>query len=199
MSSAKPKTSEAAVAEPGQHDALIDYLGAYGSELDPGHLLPILCVARIQRIAAMIREGQEQAAQSFGLYAGDIYTLYLLQRIPEHAARPSDLANALTMTTGGMTKRLDRLEKAGMVRRDRDPVDRRGVVVVLTELGLRTAKAARATYRSRQAGELSKGLSEAEWAMFADLLQRAEKLLASGAQGAPPHPDELNEESRPAR
>jgi DNA-binding MarR family transcriptional regulator len=39
------------------------------------------------------------------------------------------------MTTGGMTKRLDRLERAGLVQREPDPADRRGILVALTGKG----------------------------------------------------------------
>lgn len=40
------------------------------------------------------------------------------------------------LTTGGMTGRLDKLERAGLLRRSPDPHDRRGLRVTLTEKGL---------------------------------------------------------------
>jgi DNA-binding MarR family transcriptional regulator len=39
------------------------------------------------------------------------------------------------VTTGGMTKRLDRLEALGLVRRKPDPNDRRGRLIALTDEG----------------------------------------------------------------
>jgi DNA-binding MarR family transcriptional regulator len=42
------------------------------------------------------------------------------------------------ITSGGMTKRLDRLEKAGLVERCPDPTDRRGVLIRITRQGRAT-------------------------------------------------------------
>ena len=39
------------------------------------------------------------------------------------------------VTTGGMTKRLDRLEATGMIRREPDPRDRHGKLIALTVKG----------------------------------------------------------------
>ncbi len=39
------------------------------------------------------------------------------------------------VTTGGMTKRLDRLETSGLIRRESDPRDRRGKLIALTDEG----------------------------------------------------------------
>jgi DNA-binding MarR family transcriptional regulator len=46
-----------------------------------------------------------------------------------------DLARATELSSGAMTNRLDRLEKAGLVKRIPDPNDRRGVLVELTKAG----------------------------------------------------------------
>lgn len=48
----------------------------------------------------------------------------------------------LALSTGAMTNRLDRLEEAGFVARERDPDDRRGVVVRLTDAGRSAADGA---------------------------------------------------------
>jgi DNA-binding MarR family transcriptional regulator len=45
------------------------------------------------------------------------------------------LAEAMGLSSGAMTNRLDRLEQAGLVRRVPDPEDRRGVLVEPTEEG----------------------------------------------------------------
>lgn len=51
---------------------------------------------------------------------------------------PSDLAGTLMVTSGAMTNVLDRLEEAGLVRRVRNPDDRRSVIVEATEAGVAT-------------------------------------------------------------
>ncbi|MEE3918524.1 MarR family transcriptional regulator [Micromonospora sp. BRA006-A] len=44
------------------------------------------------------------------------------------------------LTSGGMTGRLDRLERAGLVRRSPDPADRRALRVTLTDTGRRVVE-----------------------------------------------------------
>ncbi|WP_433615641.1 MarR family winged helix-turn-helix transcriptional regulator [Dactylosporangium sp. CA-139114] len=39
------------------------------------------------------------------------------------------LSASLMLTTGGLTGRLDRIERAGLVTRSPDPADRRGLVI----------------------------------------------------------------------
>lgn len=48
----------------------------------------------------------------------------------------AQLFEALLTSSGGMTNRLDRLEKAGLIARAPNPDDRRGTLVLLTEEGL---------------------------------------------------------------
>ena len=50
--------------------------------------------------------------------------------------RPSDFTGMLMLTSSGTTKRLDRLERAGLIERAPDPADRRGVLIRLTPAGL---------------------------------------------------------------
>lgn len=57
--------------------------------------------------------------------AGEPYTL-----------SPRELSATLMLTTGGMTGRLDKLERAGLLVRAPDPHDRRGLRVTLTERGI---------------------------------------------------------------
>ena len=56
----------------------------------------------------------------------------------ESPRSPSDLATTLMVTSGAMTNVLDRLEEAGLVRRVRNPGDRRSVIVEATEAGAAT-------------------------------------------------------------
>jgi DNA-binding MarR family transcriptional regulator len=54
---------------------------------------------------------------------------------PPYQLSPGSLAEAMMMSSGGTTARLDRLEQRGLIRRSADPDDRRGVLVALTESG----------------------------------------------------------------
>lgn len=57
----------------------------------------------------------------------------------EGARTPSEIAEQLDITTASVTELLDRMERGGLVRRDRHPDDRRKLLVELTEAGQRQA------------------------------------------------------------
>ena len=54
---------------------------------------------------------------------------------PPFRRSAGELAKISDLSSGAMTSRLDRLEKAGLVKRLPDPNDRRGVLVELTKTG----------------------------------------------------------------
>jgi DNA-binding MarR family transcriptional regulator len=64
----------------------------------------------------------------------------LRRRGDDAGTNPRELARSSLITSGAMTSRLDRLERAGLVERKPDPGDRRGVLVELTEQGERLAE-----------------------------------------------------------
>jgi MarR family transcriptional regulator, 2-MHQ and catechol-resistance regulon repressor len=61
--------------------------------------------------------------------------LIRLVRTPGHRLRMSDLAAQTTLSASGLTRAVDRLEGAGLVRREACPSDRRGSFAVLTDAG----------------------------------------------------------------
>lgn len=79
-----------------------------------------------QFIAAVVLHNHA-IAQELGLGASDSQFLTLLQA--HGPLTPGRLAELSRLTTGTVTGVLDRLEKAGFVRRERDPHDRRKVIV----------------------------------------------------------------------
>lgn len=99
---------------------------------------PMAVIGRLSEAAALIsRERLAPLFARFGLQQGEFDVLATLRRSGEpHALTPTDLYEATMVTSGAMTARLDRLEKAGWIRRAPHPSDRRGVVVALTEKGL---------------------------------------------------------------
>ena len=80
------------------------------------------------------------------------------------------------LTTGGMTGRLDKLERAGLLRRSPDPHDRRGLQVTLTDDGLRLIDEAVGAGLAEQTEALS-ALDGERAAQLAGLLR--ELLLAT--------------------
>src|SRR5262245_59727794 len=59
--------------------------------------------------------------------------LWALERVPRGRVRMHELADAVVITRSNLTRLVDRLEAAGLVRRDRCCADRRGAEAVLTD------------------------------------------------------------------
>jgi DNA-binding MarR family transcriptional regulator len=88
-------------------------------------------------LAAVLREVRRMTAQSvlisqavserFGLSSSDLECLDLA--LLSGGATAGEFAKATGLTTGAITGVIDRLERAGYVRREKDPADRRKVVV----------------------------------------------------------------------
>ena len=106
---------------------------------------PDLDVAALALLARLFRAadladavlGQQLAAH--GLQPGWFDLLAALRRAGEpYALTPTQLMRTMMLSSGGMTKRLDRLVDAGLVERTPDPSDRRGTLVKLTGRGKAT-------------------------------------------------------------
>ena len=91
---------------------------------------------RVYRIARLVGDRQEAVYGTFGITRGDFDVLATLRRSGEpFRLAPKDLTTSLMLTSGGMTGRLDRLERRGLVTRAPDPSDRRGLTITLTAQG----------------------------------------------------------------
>lgn len=113
------------------------------AERDPGlDTSPLEVVGRLLLCAGHLERAIVAALQPFALSFGDFDVLNTLRRRggDEEGTNPRDLARSALITSGAMTSRLDRLERAGLVERRPDPSDRRGVLVHLTGQGERLAE-----------------------------------------------------------
>ena len=84
---------------------------------------------------------------------------------------PGRLLEAMIVTSGGLTKRLDRMVEAGLVSRRPDPADRRGTLVRLTRKGRTTIDRALADHVANE-GTLLAPLTAAEQRTLDGLLRR---------------------------
>lgn len=110
-----------------------------------------------------------------GLKQGEFDVLATLVRSGSpYKLMPTDLYKSTMMSSGGMTARLDRLEKAGHIERCPHPQDRRALMVCLTDQGLNLIKSVMPDYVARQQ-EIVSGLDDSERATLSALLG---KLLA---------------------
>jgi len=81
----------------------------------------------IRRFIANAVLFNQQLADQLGVNATDYQVLNLIDLRGQ--ATPGELAQLTGLTTGGVTVALDRLEKAGFAKRERNPHDRRSVIV----------------------------------------------------------------------
>jgi DNA-binding MarR family transcriptional regulator len=119
-------------------DRIREAWAARDPELDTS---PLEVVGRLLLSAEYLRRALVASLQPFGLSFGDFDVLNTLRRVgDERGTHPSYLAQSSLVTTGAMTARLDRLERAGLITRASSPTDRRAVLVRLTERGKQLAE-----------------------------------------------------------
>lgn len=115
-------------------DKIVGQWAVVRPELDT---VPMAVIGRIFRISDAVGARMERAYAPFGISRGEFDVLATLRRAgAPYALAPGDLSSALMITSGGVTGRLDKLERAGLLRRSPDPDDRRGVRVTLTDEGV---------------------------------------------------------------
>lgn len=91
---------------------------------------------RVFRIARAAGDAVTAAYARSGITRADFDVLATLRRAGDGATlSPSALSATLMLTSGGMTQRVDRLERAGLVERRPDPADRRALRIALTPEG----------------------------------------------------------------
>jgi len=114
---------------------------------------------RLTRVGLLVDTFQHRCFDRFGLLFIDYSVLRVLQLSgPPYRMSPTELAEIVLRSSGGMTQILDRLERAELVERTADPSDRRKVLVGLTKAGVRIAEQANSAYaeeRERILGALS--------------------------------------------
>jgi DNA-binding MarR family transcriptional regulator len=93
-------------------------------------------IGRLHRLAAVLTEELASVYRKHGLSEGEFDVLAALRRAGAPFERaPGELAQFTMVTTGAMTKRLDRLVEAGFVTRRMSEMDGRARVVALTAEG----------------------------------------------------------------
>ena len=150
-------------------DAIIEQWGQERPDLDHS---PIGIVGRISRLAREIEARLEPVYKAHGLEPGWHDVIATLRRTgPDHRMRVSDFSGHLMLTSSGITKRLDKLEHAGLIRRDPDPGDRRGTLITLTPAGRELIDDLTAAHLANERRILD-ALSEPEQRELADLLRK---------------------------
>jgi DNA-binding MarR family transcriptional regulator len=133
---------------------------------------PMAILGRALRLSNLVRGSIEATFADFGLDRGEFDVIATLRRSgPPYRLTPTEMYSSLMISSGGLTHRLDRLEKAGLIRREKSPHDGRSVLVALTEAGAACAEQA---FRTDMANESSflQALDAKEREALAGLLRK---------------------------
>ncbi|MEU0547310.1 MarR family transcriptional regulator [Micromonospora sp. NPDC005979] len=118
-------------------DRVAEIVGQWRRErpdLDPS---PLLIIGRIQHLAEVLDAALRPPFAAAGLGNGEFDMLAALRREGEpYALTAGQLSERMLVTTGAVTKRVDRLIARGLVSRSVSEVDARGRVVGLTPAGV---------------------------------------------------------------
>ena len=112
--------------------------------------------------------------------------LLRLARSPGHHLRMSDLAAQTSLTPSGLTRAVDRLERADLVERVPCPSDRRGAYAALTPTGLDRIRDAVQPHLGHVEEYLTSALDPHEQALLTDLLRKVRDHVNPAAAAAIP-------------
>jgi DNA-binding MarR family transcriptional regulator len=117
-------------------DGVDEIIGQWARERPDLDTTAMAVFGRLYRTSRLVGDAQERCYARFGITRADFDVLATLRRAggPDGLS-PGRLTGALMLSTGGMTSRLDRLERAGHLVRTPDPADRRALLVKLTDAG----------------------------------------------------------------
>src|ERR1700744_590432 len=117
-------------------DEVDDLVAAWHTERPDLDVAPLQVLSRVSRLARHLDLARRASVASHRLATREWDVPSALRRQgPPYQMTPGALLRATLVTSGTMTNRIDRLAEAGLVRRQPDPRDRRGVLVTLTTLG----------------------------------------------------------------
>ncbi|HEV2634306.1 MAG TPA: MarR family transcriptional regulator [Actinocrinis sp.] len=168
-----------AAAPPASRDGVDDIVAQWDAERPDLDKLGMEIYGRIYRISKAMGDRMEAVYQRHGIGRGEFDVLSTLRRSgPPYQLAPSAMAATMMLTTGGMTGRLDKLERAGLIDRVPDPEDRRAMHARLTDQGstvIEAALVAGVDYQTEVVGRLPEGTGP-------ELARLLRFLLAAGEQ-----------------
>ncbi|GAA4471266.1 MarR family transcriptional regulator [Rhodococcus olei] len=164
-------------------DAVDDILAQWARECPDLDVSPLAVLGRLHRTYLRYQSAIGHVFDRHDINMASFDVLSALRRSGKpYRMTSGQLAESSLVTTGGITLRIDRLEKAGLVRRERDADDRRIVYAELTDAGLDLIDTVARDHFANEVRMLA-GLSETERAELAVLLRRLEESIVRGADG----------------
>jgi DNA-binding MarR family transcriptional regulator len=152
-------------------DEVDDLTAAWRDQRPDLDVEPLHVLSRVSRLARHLDIARRSAFGAHGLESWEFDVLSALRRAgPPFQLTPGALLRATLVTSGTMTNRIDRLAESGLVFREPDPRDRRGVLVTLSERGREVVDAAFTDLLDREQALLA-SLPAAQRRVLADLLR----------------------------
>ena len=119
---------------------LKDFIEEWRRERPDIDLAAFSIAAAIKQIDLQTEAEFRRLSADFDIGPGDLRVLFALRRSGvANPRRPTDLFQSLLVTSGAVTKQVDRLETQGFVERLPDPAYQRGFLIRLTRRGARVA------------------------------------------------------------
>ena len=159
-------------------DEILDQWARERPDLDAS---PIGLIGRLHRLGDVLNVELRRVFAQAGLGDGDFDVLVTLRR---HGApyelTPSELGASTMVTSSAVTKRIDRLERGGLVTRTVSDADARSRRIRLTEDGVALVDRLMGAHVANEQ-RLVSGLTAEERGQLADLLRRWGQSLDSGS------------------
>lgn len=131
---------------------------------------PMALCGQLWRAGATLRKAVDENLANYAMDSARSDVLFALRRQGRgKSLSPSELAGEVMLSTSAMTNRLDKLEQSGLIIRQPDPQDRRGLKIALTKKGFTLADEMVVTHVETEANMLNK-LSEVERNQLINLL-----------------------------
>ncbi|MEV7571293.1 MarR family transcriptional regulator [Streptomyces tanashiensis] len=169
-----------AASKPTDRDAVAKVIEDWARERPDLDTSPLEVLARLHRSFLRYSTRLTTSIERHGLSVAGFDVLTALRRAGDpYRLTAGQLADSGLVSSAGVTLRIDRLEKDGLITRERDADDRRIVYSRLTEKGLSTVDTVFAEHLDNERRMLA-GLSPAECRSIARLLGKLEtSILAS--------------------
>jgi len=152
-------------------DHVDDLLAEWAAEWPSLDASPQAVVGRVSRLSRFFERDLVPVFNQFELTGGEFDVLATLRRKGRRPLTQTELTKACMLSSAAMTNRIDQLDKAGLVQRVRDSVDRRVVFVALTEPGRAVIDKALIVHMNNELEMLS-GLTIPERETLARLLKK---------------------------
>jgi DNA-binding MarR family transcriptional regulator len=155
--------------EPDHVDGILAHWHRERPDLDPS---PIGLIGRLHRLADVLNVELRTVFAEAGLGDGDFDVLVTLRRNgAPYEMTPGELCDSTMVTSSAVTKRIDRLERAGLVTRTVSEEDARSRRIRLTDAGFDLDDRLMAVHVANE-HRLVAGLSERDRSQLAAILRR---------------------------